>query len=148
MPWDKDNYPNSMKNLSPKRREKAISIANAILRNGGSEGLSISTGIKRSKHMGLVKMAFLLPLGGAVLGAHIGHKFDNDDDHKTGARIGALVGAIAGGGAHYGLYRAAKKANFGYYGRPGGEYHMPRPPRRASADNIESFFKEHGYSSY
>lgn len=57
MPWSEFDFPNSMKNLNPKIRSKAISIANAILENGGSEGTAIATGIKRAKKMGLVKMA-------------------------------------------------------------------------------------------
>jgi len=31
MPWSKNNYPDSMKNLSPDVRNKAIEIANALL---------------------------------------------------------------------------------------------------------------------
>jgi len=34
MPWTKKNYPNAMKNLSSKVRNKAIDIANAILKTG------------------------------------------------------------------------------------------------------------------
>lgn len=34
MPWTKTNYPNSLKNLKPTVRNKAIEIANAILEEG------------------------------------------------------------------------------------------------------------------
>lgn len=55
MPWTSDDFPNAMKNLTPKRREKAISIANKILENTNDEGKAIATGIKMSKS--LVKLA-------------------------------------------------------------------------------------------
>ncbi len=42
MPWTKDNYPVSMKNLSPKVREKAVEIANALLEDGMEEGRAIA----------------------------------------------------------------------------------------------------------
>ncbi|ACK72744.1 conserved hypothetical protein [Gloeothece citriformis PCC 7424] len=31
MPWDENNYPQSLKNFSPEVRNKAIEIANALL---------------------------------------------------------------------------------------------------------------------
>lgn len=50
MPWDENNYPNSMKNLTDEARYKAIEIANALLRAGSmDEGLIIATAIKRAK---------------------------------------------------------------------------------------------------
>jgi uncharacterized protein YdaT len=57
MPWTESDYPNSMKNLSPERRRKAISIANAILREGGDEGIAIATAIKRTKGSSIIKLA-------------------------------------------------------------------------------------------
>lgn len=50
MPWSKKNYPNAMKNLSDKVRNKAIEIANAILRLGKlNEGSAIAIGISKAK---------------------------------------------------------------------------------------------------
>ncbi|WP_211745242.1 DUF2188 domain-containing protein [Paenibacillus sp. Marseille-Q4541] len=42
MPWDKNDYPPSMKNLNPRVRNKAIEIANALLDDGYEEGRSIA----------------------------------------------------------------------------------------------------------
>lgn len=42
MPWSTDNYPDSMKNLDPAVRNKAIEIANALLRDRYSEGRAIA----------------------------------------------------------------------------------------------------------
>ena len=42
MPWSKNDYPDSMKNLEPHVREKAIEIANALLRDDYDEGRAIS----------------------------------------------------------------------------------------------------------
>lgn len=55
MPWTSEDFPIAMKNLSPKRREKAISIANKILEKTNDEGKAIATGIKMSKS--LIKLA-------------------------------------------------------------------------------------------
>ncbi|WP_153730532.1 DUF2188 domain-containing protein [Sporosarcina obsidiansis] len=44
MPWSKNDYPTSMKNLEPKVRDKAIEIANALLRENYEEGRAISIG--------------------------------------------------------------------------------------------------------
>lgn len=49
MPWSASDYPKAMTNLSPKERTQAISIANAILKDGGDEGMAIATGIARAK---------------------------------------------------------------------------------------------------
>lgn len=49
MPWTTDNYPNSMKNLSSVKRERAIHIANAILERTGDEGMAIATAQKQVK---------------------------------------------------------------------------------------------------
>lgn len=42
MPWTKQNYPDSMKNLMAPVRNKAIDIANALLRDGREEGSAIA----------------------------------------------------------------------------------------------------------
>jgi len=42
MPWTKSDYPDSLKNLSPKVRAKAVEIANALLENGREEGSAIA----------------------------------------------------------------------------------------------------------
>jgi uncharacterized protein YdaT len=50
MPWTKDRYPNSMKNLPIKVRNKAVEIANALYEEGNlDEGIMIATAIKRAK---------------------------------------------------------------------------------------------------
>ncbi|WP_145408409.1 DUF2188 domain-containing protein [Paenibacillus xylanexedens] len=41
MPWNKHDYPVSMKNLEPRIRHKAIEIANALLEDGYEEGRAI-----------------------------------------------------------------------------------------------------------
>ncbi|MEJ8304523.1 DUF2188 domain-containing protein [Saccharibacillus sacchari] len=42
MPWDKNDYPQSMKNLDERVRNKAVEIANALLRDGYEEGRAIA----------------------------------------------------------------------------------------------------------
>ena len=42
MPWTKNDYPPSMKNLMAPVREKAVEIANALLEDGYEEGRAIS----------------------------------------------------------------------------------------------------------
>jgi len=42
MPWNKNSYPDSMKNLTAEVREKAIEIANALLKDGYEEGRAIA----------------------------------------------------------------------------------------------------------
>lgn len=50
MPWTKNEYPNSMKNLPAEVREKSIEIANALLEEKSmDEGLAIATAISRAK---------------------------------------------------------------------------------------------------
>ncbi|WP_333809225.1 hypothetical protein [Flavobacterium sp.] len=50
MPWTKKKYPNAMKNLPSKVRNKAIEIANAILKTGNlDEGATIATAISKAK---------------------------------------------------------------------------------------------------
>lgn len=42
MPWDKKDYPNSLKNLMAPVRNKAIEIANALLADGNDEQKAIT----------------------------------------------------------------------------------------------------------
>ncbi|MFN8419889.1 MAG: DUF2188 domain-containing protein [Anaerolineae bacterium] len=42
MPWTANDYPVSMKNLTAEVREKAVEIANALLKDGYEEGRAIS----------------------------------------------------------------------------------------------------------
>lgn len=49
MPWNKDEYPDSMKNLEPRVRHKAIDIANALLKDNYEEGRAISIGIAQAE---------------------------------------------------------------------------------------------------
>ncbi|HHR2599565.1 TPA: hypothetical protein ACSY4S_02360 [Listeria monocytogenes] len=41
MPWTKNDYPDSWKNLRKTEREKAIEIGNALLKDGYSESRAI-----------------------------------------------------------------------------------------------------------
>jgi uncharacterized protein YdaT len=118
MPWSyPDNVPISMKYFKPSIQKKAISIANAILKNGGSEGTAIATGIKRSK--GLIKLASNLEniknfvksnkfaLGAVGLGAGLAglesknqitdKKFTKGQRVKNAIVTGALFGASGWG---------------------------------------------------
>jgi uncharacterized protein YdaT len=50
MPWTRNDYPVSMKNLPDEVREKAIEIANALLDDRHmDEGIAIATAISRAK---------------------------------------------------------------------------------------------------
>jgi uncharacterized protein YdaT len=50
MPWDKHNYPDSMKNLDDDVRNKAIDIANALIEEKDmQEGRAIAIAIKQAK---------------------------------------------------------------------------------------------------
>ena len=50
MPWTKNEYPNSMKNLPAAVRGKAVEIANALLEERDmDEGIAIATAISRAK---------------------------------------------------------------------------------------------------
>ncbi|PMC40839.1 hypothetical protein CJ195_03415 [Bacillus sp. UMB0899] len=51
MPWNKNDYPASMKNLTEPTRRKAIEIANALLEEGYEEGRAISIGISKAKEV-------------------------------------------------------------------------------------------------
>ncbi|MBU7316936.1 DUF2188 domain-containing protein [Paenibacillus oleatilyticus] len=49
MPWNKRDYPVSMKNLEPRVREKAVDIANALLDEGYEEGRAIAIATAQAK---------------------------------------------------------------------------------------------------
>ena len=49
MPWSKNNYPDSMKNLTAEVREKAIEIANALLEEDYEEGKAIAIAIAKAE---------------------------------------------------------------------------------------------------
>ncbi|WP_081057681.1 hypothetical protein [Burkholderia diffusa] len=49
MPWNDERYPPSMRSLSPPVRGKAIDIANALLRQGRTEGSAIRIAIAQAK---------------------------------------------------------------------------------------------------
>jgi len=50
MPWTKEDYPASMKNLPVEVREKAIEIGNALLKETDmDDGIAIATAISRAK---------------------------------------------------------------------------------------------------
>jgi uncharacterized protein YdaT len=42
MPWNHKNYPESMKNLTPEVRDKAVEIANSLLEKDYEEGKAIA----------------------------------------------------------------------------------------------------------
>ncbi|USB34636.1 hypothetical protein [Paenibacillus sp. YPG26] len=49
MPWDKNDYPPSMKNLDTRIRNKAVEIANALLEEGYDEGKAIAIGTSKAE---------------------------------------------------------------------------------------------------
>lgn len=49
MPWYNGDYPPSYKNQPVKLRDKAVEIANALLKEGVDEGIAIATGLKRAR---------------------------------------------------------------------------------------------------
>lgn len=49
MPWNKNDFPDSLKNLEPDVRNKAIKIANALLRERNDEGRAISIAIAKAR---------------------------------------------------------------------------------------------------
>ncbi|WP_252504597.1 hypothetical protein [Sporosarcina sp. Marseille-Q4943] len=49
MPWTKNDYPDSFKNLDSDVRNKAIEIANALLREGNEEGRAISIATAKAR---------------------------------------------------------------------------------------------------
>ena len=49
MPWPKGDYPPSYKNQPKYLRDKAVEIANEVLKSTGNEGEAIATGIKHAR---------------------------------------------------------------------------------------------------
>jgi uncharacterized protein YdaT len=49
MPWYNGAYPPSYKNQPKELREKAVEIANEVLKDGAEEGVAIATGLKRAR---------------------------------------------------------------------------------------------------
>lgn len=49
MPWSKNDYPDSMKNLDADVRAKAIEIANKLLKDGMGEGRAIAIATAQAK---------------------------------------------------------------------------------------------------
>lgn len=49
MPWSKNNFPDSMKNLPTKTRDKAIEIANKLLEKNMAESKAIKIAISQAK---------------------------------------------------------------------------------------------------
>lgn len=49
MPWYHGDYPPSYKNQPKYLREKAVEIANEVLKTTGNEGEAIATGLKRAR---------------------------------------------------------------------------------------------------
>ena len=52
MPWTREHFPAAMRNLEPGTRDKAIEIANALLRDGRDEGFAIRVAISRATEWG------------------------------------------------------------------------------------------------
>lgn len=48
MPWTPERFPAAMRGLDPGVRDKAIEIANALLRDGRDEGFAIRVAIARA----------------------------------------------------------------------------------------------------
>ncbi|MCM3491060.1 DUF2188 domain-containing protein [Alkalihalophilus marmarensis] len=55
MPWNKNDYPDSMKNLNKEVREKAIEIANSLVEDGYEEGRAIPIAIDEAEKIGNTK---------------------------------------------------------------------------------------------
>jgi uncharacterized protein YdaT len=51
MPWYNGDYPPSYKNQPKELREKAVEIANEVLKDGAEEGVAIATGLKRAREL-------------------------------------------------------------------------------------------------
>jgi uncharacterized protein YdaT len=49
MPWYNGDYPPSYKNQPKYLREKAVEIANEIIKENDNEGLAIATGLKKAR---------------------------------------------------------------------------------------------------
>ncbi|WP_163879427.1 DUF2188 domain-containing protein [Paenibacillus favisporus] len=77
MPWNKHDYPVSMKNLEPRVRNKAVEIANALLEEGYEEGRAIAIGTAQAE-----KWNEDHPAGEEGQSKHAsGHSDDERDEH-------------------------------------------------------------------
>lgn len=65
MPWSKNDYPNSFKNLEESDREKAVSIANALLKQNHDDASAIRIALSqvKKKREGAQKTASVQPWG-------------------------------------------------------------------------------------
>ncbi|MEK5493650.1 DUF2188 domain-containing protein [Paenibacillus sp. FSL R7-0297] len=52
MPWNKGDYPDSLKNFTAPVRNKAVEIANALLEDGYEEGQAIAIATAQAKEWG------------------------------------------------------------------------------------------------
>lgn len=66
MPWNDERYPPSMRNLPPAVRGKAIEIANALLRQGRTEGSAIRIAIAQRNGGGARVPSFVVAGDGQV----------------------------------------------------------------------------------
>ncbi len=51
MPWYNGDFPPSYKNQPENIRNKAVEIANEMLKEGADEGVAIATGLKRAREI-------------------------------------------------------------------------------------------------
>lgn len=49
MPWNKNDFPDSLKNLNDEVRDKTIEIANALLKDGMEEGRAIAIATDKAR---------------------------------------------------------------------------------------------------
>jgi hypothetical protein len=52
MPWTHDDYPESLKNFTAPIRNKAVDVANALLKDGYDEGRAIAIATAQAKEWG------------------------------------------------------------------------------------------------
>jgi uncharacterized protein YdaT len=49
MPWHNGNYPDKYQNQPVRLRQKAVEIANNLLRNGVDEATAVDTGLRKAR---------------------------------------------------------------------------------------------------
>ncbi len=93
MPWAKNDYPPSMKNLDKRVRDKAVEIANALLKDGYEEGRAIAIATSQAE-----KWAEEHPGGGGGHAEHaeenVGGKKDSDTKSRSGQHGSGTGGSI------------------------------------------------------
>ncbi|SIQ80743.1 Uncharacterized protein YdaT [Paenibacillus sp. RU4T] len=91
MPWAKNDYPPSMKNLDKRVRDKAVEIANALLKDGYEEGRAIAIATSQAE-----KWAEEHPGGGHEGNAEDreGGRKDSDAKARSGQRGNGSGGSI------------------------------------------------------